>query len=812
MSSYQPFAITDFKSGLNNYLQPWIRPQDAFEPSQDAFIYRGVLQRRQGYVPLGRSIPVTSFTIATGDGGTNYSGTVKGVPIQIGSFKVVSGSETFTDNKNGTLTSNLGGVGTINYTTGAWTLNFAVAVALAAPISGTWMILNSRIPYRDFLVTGNGGATYSGTLATKPILAGSFTATNGVETFTDNANGVLTGSAGGTGTINYITGAWALTFNATFIAGVNVYATYSPYLAAPRPIMALKQWTDEATDLTTLIACDTRRAARFDNNTQTFVPLDLMSQTLWVDDGSTATITINTSWAAQAPYTQALVPYTVTISYPSVTMTDLGNGTYAGAGDMTNMTTVNYATGVIVLDLSTNVAGRVYTVTATLQGDYFTGNYSNFFNSTNWLGKLYLTNNKDYITAFDGTNLSRPPFGVTAANVATFTNNIGSCLDVDVYKNRFLVQRPTIINDGTTPSQNGFYPQSIFWSALNNPTNLANDVAGNGSFLTAPTDDFIQSSEFLRDQLIVFFTKTAWTFRFTNSDFNPFRFDKINNTKACNAPYATIPYDERITAIGNKGHIACDGVNVQRYDLPIIDQFSQINQTYFSQCFGQRFDTFNQSWILFPLESSQTTPPFTNALIYNFLENTWATFNLRIPMSCLGTYTVSADVTWNDFAVGTELGTRYPNWASAEIPWDYFLDQDLEPDLLGGGSDGVVYLLYDGDSDNGLPFTCDITSTQWNPFVKEGQKVQFGYIDFYYEVNPGSQVTLTFYTDNSDSPNATRTLTFDSSGRNQTKNMKRIYINAMGEFLQMNIANNTQDNFKIYGMTLWARPAGRMTP
>lgn len=720
--SYQPFLISEFKTGLYNYLKPWIRAQDAFDPLENAYIYRGILQRREGYIPLG---------------------------------------------------------------------------------------VTGRLRYKDYLATGNGTKIYGGTLAIIPIVPGTFTPTDGTESFTDDGLGFLTGSAGGSGTIDYVTGIWTLTFNANVSITTNIYGIYSPNTFPARPIMGLKEYTNEATDVSTLVGLDTRRAAVFNNSTQLFDPLASMTQTLWVDDGSTASIALNTGWAAVSPYTQALVPLTVTISYPSVSTTDDGSGGFAGAGDILNTTTVDYATGIITLDLSTNVADRVYTVTANLQGDYFTGNYSNFFNSTNWFGDLYLTNNKDRITLYNGTNLARPPFFIEDADRITYTNNIAFCLDVDVYKNRFIVQRPSIEN---TSGQNGLAPQSFRWSAINVPTNLVADVAGNGGELSAPTDDFIQSSEFLRDQLIVPFTNSYWTFRFTGSDFNPFRWDKINNTKSCNAPYATIPYDQRITAMGSKGLVACDGVNVDRYDLPIIDQFVEINSDFFGQCFGQRFDTMNQSWMIYPLATSNTTPPATGVLLYNFLENTWATFQTHISMSCLGLYGVTFDVVWDSFALGLPLAAIYPDWdACSNLTWNTYLNEELEPTLLGGGSDGVVYQLYNSSSDNNEDFDCTIQSTQWNPFTNLGQKVQFGYIDFYYEISDASVFTLTFFVDNQQTPCAVRTLTLDGP-QVSNKHVKRVYINVMGEFLSMQMHSETQAAARFLGMILWARPAGRFSP
>ena len=71
--------------------------------------------------------------------------------------------------------------------------------------------------------------TFTGTLAFKA--AGSkrsaldVTFTDGTETFSDNVDGTLTGSLGGTGTINYTTGAFSITFNTAPAAG-NITATY----------------------------------------------------------------------------------------------------------------------------------------------------------------------------------------------------------------------------------------------------------------------------------------------------------------------------------------------------------------------------------------------------------------------------------------------------------------------------------------------------------------------------------------------------------------------------------------------------------
>jgi len=75
------------------------------------------------------------------------------------------------------------------------------------------------------LVTFTGTLAFKGGGATRNAFA--LTITDSVETFTDNYNGTLTGSLGGTGTINYTSGAFSVTFNtAPANTPNNIKATY----------------------------------------------------------------------------------------------------------------------------------------------------------------------------------------------------------------------------------------------------------------------------------------------------------------------------------------------------------------------------------------------------------------------------------------------------------------------------------------------------------------------------------------------------------------------------------------------------------
>lgn len=480
------------------------------------------------------------------------------------------------------------------------------------------------------------------------------------------------------------------------------------------------------------------------------------------------------------------------------------------------MRRIDEATGAITLLAASTVHLYLYDAGSNTFGNIalpanFTGNITNFFNYTNWQDTpggssfIYMANNIDPVTLYDGTTATQPTLWTDSAH----TTSISTCLDVQVYKQRILYIRPTL--SGSPIPEN----QTIYWSAQNNATNVVTDIAGNGGFLAAPTGDIIQSVEFIRDVLVVFFTNSTWIFRYTGNDFAPFRWDKVNNTKSTNAPYASIAYDERCTSIGATGLIACDGVNVQRYDIPIIDYYeTNFSQQYFAQSFSQRYDNLNQGWMLYV--SNETPNPLVggvapgsdSALIYNFLENTWATYTFTIPLTCLGTFYLQKGSTWADLT---------QTWDSLDKAWNSFSSQKNAPILLAGDTTGHVWYMDDQSqvTDNGTSIIPDIITTRWNPIMQMGEKIQFGYIDIYYyiaslDADDPVQVTLNFYVDNSENVAGSRTLTLDGPA-NSEFTFKRIYLNLIGEFIRMEIDPNVDSFMQFIGFIIWVKPAGRLT-
>lgn len=118
---------------------------------------------------------------------------------------------------------------------GVWVTNlqeatlvtFQAKLRKSDPLDRAYIDISMKPVVSDELVhTGDGNAMPAITLSQLPVVAGSLAVTDGVETFSDDGLGVLTGDLGGSGTVVYETGAVSLTFVTPPLADVPVLADY----------------------------------------------------------------------------------------------------------------------------------------------------------------------------------------------------------------------------------------------------------------------------------------------------------------------------------------------------------------------------------------------------------------------------------------------------------------------------------------------------------------------------------------------------------------------------------------------------------
>lgn len=128
-----------------------------------------------------------------------------------------------------------------------------------------------------------GSTDYSGTLSNLPVRAGSAEFTDGTLTISDNGDGTLSGD--GSGTINYTTGAYAVSFS-----GVTTGAVTANYVFFPGfPIMGIVEYVNTSGTVQTIFF-DTKRAAAWNStnkNTDDLVETDtwtgINNQFFWAE-------------------------------------------------------------------------------------------------------------------------------------------------------------------------------------------------------------------------------------------------------------------------------------------------------------------------------------------------------------------------------------------------------------------------------------------------------------------------------------------------------------------------------------------------
>lgn len=163
--------------------------------------------------------------IGSATGVSEYNFTLVHADIIPASLTIAVDGAEILDDGSGNL-SGTNWLGTINYTTGAIYLNY---VGFVPPSSGDFL---ANYTYwgavtPEVIAEGESTTQYYFTLVHHPIIEDTLSITDGVETFTDNGDGTLTGSEGGVGTINYPTGQGFIDFNTEPTWGTPIFATYS---------------------------------------------------------------------------------------------------------------------------------------------------------------------------------------------------------------------------------------------------------------------------------------------------------------------------------------------------------------------------------------------------------------------------------------------------------------------------------------------------------------------------------------------------------------------------------------------------------
>lgn len=765
MREYTPFPISNFRTGFDEAVEPWMLPRDAYQVMVNAHLYRGVLEKIEGYRLYARFNYRNVVSLGTPDGvQATFTGTLSPLPT----------------------TSNFFAYGTIVVGSSAETFSYFS--------DGTYPVIN------------------------------------------------LVGTAGGTGTIDILTGDYSITFNtpppmSTYSCAFLVWDSAPSSVNA---IMGIKQFFNQngAQDI---LVFDTKRVGRVVNTngylaqqSQTIqaiseLPHDYVQSGVFTGNAVTTVFSGTLTANLFQPGTVRFTQYTSTGVFVSEA-TDNGVGGLTGAGVSSG--SINYVTGAYTITYAAAPAnGNVVNVEVGVYGVLFTGNFTNFFSLVNYQSKAFFTNNVDAIMYYDGISVKYLNTSLTVklptANAGKPNNfDITRCLHVFVNRERLLLLSPVILQ---VPAVS-----TIAWSTAGDPLNFTNN-----ELLQAPTSEPIRAFGFINSDLVVRFASSERVFRYTGDAFSPFRWDSTNNIWACDTNYSSINYDSWFSSVGRPAIVGSDAVNVKRVDEIIPDftdptRLSQqtpvpfMNQTSIGQCYGERFDDLKEGWLCYnssPQDQAAVTPS-DNILAFNYLDSTYAVYNF--PFSCLGFGRVINVPTWS---------TTFTTWEDMATTWDSYSLQSNALLDLGGDQFDTVYEIGAGNTctlpgdptTTPSPVLFNVITKNFNPFIEQGQLCRLGYVDLFVSADVDTTLRVQFYAndqlyiDSNDQPAGyyqETMLTFNpkdnmSPNTNQTKVWKRIYVGAVAKEHTIRFYQSAADlevtedqPIFIHAMVLYMKPAG----
>lgn len=217
------------------------------------------------------------------------------------------------------------------------------------------------------------------------------------------------------------------------------------------------------------------------------------------------------------------------------------------------------------------------------------------------------------------------------------------------------------------------------------------DAVGAG-VIDIPASTFISSGDFNRDDLLLFLKEESWVVKYTGNDVVPFALDRIDGSRGSEAPYGTITYLNRTNALSPLGLIITDGYSVERADDKIPEfSYNEVDSDNFNLCFAGSVDRDRDHYLIYP---SMGQVKSNRILITNYEEDNYSIY--RIPLSCMGNYIVSFDITWNDLTIYNtwdEMATVYGNWNA-------FAFSKGSPISIGGGHEGQIVRLNDIETED----------------------------------------------------------------------------------------------------------------
>lgn len=224
------------------------------------------------------------------------------------------------------------------------------------------------------------------------------------------------------------------------------------------------------------------------------------------------------------------------------------------------------------------------------------------------------------------------------------------------------------------------------------PFAARDDLFGRGGANDAPTNEVIIAAGFIRDILVVYFTRSTWRLRFVNNAQNPFVWERVNVEYGSDSTFSALTFDKGLMTIGNRGIVISDANDTVRFDEKIPDDIFDIreSQNGFKRVYGLRtFRTRLCYWTI-PDDKFDGTFP-DRVLVFNYDTKNWSYFDDTF--TCFGfMYPTNATQTWEDLV---------EPWSSyGDVYWDSGTGSRGFETPIAGNQQGYVFALEQTNGSN----------------------------------------------------------------------------------------------------------------
>lgn len=712
-------VISNFNTGYETDREPFLINNDAFPVLNNAYIFRGRINKIRGTIKLCRlERTLTSQSLGNTNGAGLFTGNIRTIlsletnssidPSSI-SFNANAGAQTFSDQ----LTAD----GNILQLTGAGYITAITNITLGAST-----IIDFGVPH-NFT---NGETVFFNAITGTTQLNSQygFITSSTANTITVNINSTTYSPyAGGgnayrvSGSINYSTTAFTLQTTPA-LAAVPITATFGYFPSIP--VMGLEDQVQDKIDDPELILFDQKYSYEFDQtNNITFDTTFYKSsgasftwnggdyQQFWTENANGAMwttnglpgfhfIKLNAAGANLTPGNPTVITYLnhglTNNDFVFINEVQGTSGTPLNgfSGQVTRIDANNFSVAV-------NTAALAYTAgTGIVQ--YLTRSVFPDQDGIRWYDGSDPTNTIPRPRGW--VNFAPPLTNVGFGSAPTQPDYLVGAKLIKAFKDR-IIFFGVWKQKSTSAAQ--FFPNQIVWCqngtpfySLPVPTPYGSDntqssdmnawiqnVVGRGGRLNGPASQEIITVESNEDVLLCGFETYPTKLIYTNDDTLPFLFQSINSELGSSSTFSGVSLDIGAISIGTYGISLTTQTSATRIDLKLPDAVFDISRADQGDERVTAGRDFRNEFIYFtfPIDNSQWKFP-TKTLLYNYRENNWATLDENY--TTYGYFRRKTGWTWATLPFRT--------WSEWTVPWNFGQINQKYPFVIGGNQQGYVMI------------------------------------------------------------------------------------------------------------------------